>query len=276
MPACEADASQLGQVIMNLVINASEAMENQGGTIRIATGAKYCEPDYLKESYLSESLPAGRYVYLEVSDTGCGMSDDTRARLFDPFFSTKFVGRGLGLAAVLGIVRGHRGAIIGASELGKGSTFTVLLPASERPAVEPAAPKPVLGAWRGSGTVLVVDDEDGVRALAREIFEMLGFEVLTAANGRQGLEVFRAEAERIRLVLLDLTMPEMDGVETFREMRRAHADVRAILSSGYDEQQATARFDGRGLAGFLQKPYTLERFVVAVKQALERESAGEG
>ena len=269
LPTVEADASQLRQIVMNLVINASEAIGDRSGVVAITTGAMHCDRAYLTETYLDESLPEGLYVYLEVADTGCGMSEETRAKIFDPFFTTKFTGRGLGLAAVLGVVRGHRGALKVYSELGKGTTFKVLFPASTQPVLT----EPVTGtgaeAWRGSGTVLVVDDEEEVRGLARFMLAAMGFDVLTAADGREGVALFRTEAERIRLVLLDMTMPHLDGAETFRELRRIRGDVRALLSSGYNEQAATNTFAGKGLAGFIQKPYGFKELQAAVRKVLE-------
>ncbi len=257
LPAVEVDATQMRQVIMNLIINASEALEDQNGFISVASGVMDCDRAFLAESYLDDKLPEGRYVYLEVADTGCGMNDDTRQRIFDPFFTTKFTGRGLGLAAVLGIVRGHQGAIKVYSEPGQGTTFKVLLPAvdwapGER-AVNAAPKSPPLP----GGTILLVDDDPQVRQVASQMLERLGFKVLTAAHGREGLEVFKAGRGEIDCVILDLTMPEMAGEEVFRKLRRLRKDVRVILSSGFNEQDVTQRFAGKGVAGFIQKPYTM-------------------
>ncbi len=256
LPAVESDVTQIRQVIMNLIINASEALGDTRGVITVATGVMACDGIYLAESYLDDGLPEGQYVTLEVSDTGCGMDAETRSRVFDPFFTTKFTGRGLGLAAVLGIVRGHKGAIRVYSELGKGTTFKILLPAvawepGERGgAAEPSVSVP------GGGTVLLVDDDPLVLDVASAMLDQFGFKVLTAVNGREGLELFRAHGEEITCVVLDLTMPVMGGEETFRELRRLRGDVQVILSSGYNEQDVTQRFVGKGLAGFIQKPYT--------------------
>jgi two-component system, cell cycle sensor histidine kinase and response regulator CckA len=255
LPSCEADAAQMRQVIMNLIINASEAIGDQPGTITVSTGVMHCDRAYLAEDCLTPNLAEGAYVYLEVADTGSGMSEATRERIFDPFFTTKFTGRGLGLAAVLGIVRGHRGAIKVASELGKGTTFRVLFPASTQPAPPDLPHEQGPENWRGSGMVLIVDDEQSVRDLARKMLESMGFTVLLAANGQIGVEIFRREAKQVCLVLLDLTMPHLDGEEAFREIRRISSDVPIILSSGYNEQSVIHRFAGKGLAGFIQKPY---------------------
>lgn len=268
LPSVEADASQMRQVIMNLIINASEALGDSSGIITVSTGLMHCNSAYLSETYLDEKLPEGDYVFLEVTDTGCGMSKETLSKVFDPFFTTKFTGRGLGLAALLGIVRGHRGAVKVYSELGKGTTFKVLFPASHSPAQTGSALE-VLEEWRGSGILLVVDDEAVVRNLASEMLQSMGFQVLTAKDGEEAVELFRSRAAEIRLVLLDMTMPRMDGEATFLQMRKIRGDVKAILSSGYNEQTATARFVGRGLAGFIQKPYRYDALQAVVRRVLE-------
>jgi two-component system cell cycle sensor histidine kinase/response regulator CckA len=267
LPAIGADAVQLRQVIMNLVINASEALGDHGGRITITTGVAHKDADGLSSPWLTEELPAGDYVSLEVTDTGDGMDASTLARVFDPFFSTKFTGRGLGLATVLGIVRSHRGSIQVDSEPGLGSSFRVLLPASPAASAADTPPEPAQGAWRGEGVVLVVDDEEVVRQVAGDMLGMMGFEVLNAADGCEAVEQFGRHPE-IRCVLLDLTMPRMDGEETFRELRRLQANAKVILSSGYDEQEATRRFADHGLAGFVQKPYVFETLQRRLRDAL--------
>ena len=260
LPPVEADITQLRQVIMNLITNASEALEDHSGIISVSTGVIECDQAYLAESFLDDNLKEGTYVYMEVSDTGCGMDAETIRKIFDPFFTTKFTGRGLGLAAVLGIVRGHKGAIKVYSEPGQGSTLKILLPAVEW---TPEDRKKDQGSMTLStskgGTVLLVDDDPHVRTVGSHMLSRLGFRVLTATDGFEAVEVFRAEKEKIDCVLLDLTMPRMNGEEAFRELRRLKPDVRVILSSGYNEQEVIQRFSGKGLAGFIQKPYTLSK-----------------
>lgn len=256
LPAVEADATQLRQVIMNLVINASESIGEQNGMISITTGAMDCDRAYLRESWLDDGLSEGQYVYLEITDTGCGMNKETIDRLFEPFFSTKFTGRGLGMAAVLGIVRGHKGAIKIYSEVGKGTTFKVLLPVISGQ-VALVNDLPPDSSWHGCGQVLLVDDESTVRSVGKLMLEELGFEVLTAANGREALLLFKKHRNTLALVLLDLTMPHMGGEEAFAKMRQLDPAVKVVITSGYNEQEITHLFVGKGLSGFIQKPFRL-------------------
>jgi PAS domain S-box-containing protein len=264
LPAIEADVAQVQQVLMNLVINGGEAIGEGCGTVVVTTGAQDVDPADAEKVFGSEIRP-GRYVFIEVHDTGSGMDDETKSKIFDPFFTTKFTGRGLGLAAVLGIVRGHGGAIKVHSSPGCGSTFQVFFPASDRPAAAPVKRAP---RYRGRGSALVIDDDSGVRAAARRIFERFGFEVLEAENGRVGADLFARRAAAITIVLLDMTMPELGGEETFRELQRVRADVPVILTSGYDEIEATRRFTSKGLAGFLQKPFAPEDLAAKLMAAL--------
>jgi PAS domain S-box-containing protein len=268
LSSIEADATQVRQIIMNLVINASDAIGEKSGVISLSTGMMDCDRSYLSETWLNEKLPEGQYVYLEVADTGCGMDQKTLPKIFDPFFTTKFTGRGLGLAAVLGIVRGHKSAIKVYSEKGRGTTFKILFPAGEGIA-EHANWTHVNGKeWRGSGTILLADDEETIRTLGRRMLERMGFSVLTATNGREVLDIFGDHADEITCIILDLTMPHMDGEEAYRELRRARKDVRVILSSGYNEQEITQRFAGKGLAGFIQKPYQTADLAAKLKEIL--------
>lgn len=268
LDSIEADPVQIRQVIMNLIVNAADAIGDRSGVISVNTGVMHCDRAFLSKTYLDESLTPGRYVFLEVTDTGCGMTEEIRGRIFDPFFSTKATGRGLGLAALLGIVRGHRGALQVSSEVGQGTTFQVAFPASDLHAPsQPTGGAPV-ATWRGSGKVLVVDDEEAVRSLVSRMLELMGFTVLSARDGREGVEALRREGENIRLVILDMTMPHLDGAETLREMRRIRGDVKAILSSGYNEQSAIGQFADQGLEGFIQKPYRFDDLVVVIRSVL--------
>jgi len=275
LPAVEADASQLRQVVMNLITNASEAVGEEAGLITVYTGIVEADRKYLDStSFPDQQLGEGRYVVLEVSDTGCGMSPETQARIFEPFFTTKFTGRGLGLAAVLGIVRGHGGTIKIYSEPGRGTTIKVLLPASNR---QPQArsstsqQQPAPEHDLGDRTILVIDDDHSVREVSRAILERAGAQVLTASDGEEGLAVFARESERIDLIILDTTMPRMNGKEAFRRIRQVDASTQVLLTSGYNEQDITSHFAGKGLAGFLQKPYRAQSLLDAVARVLRQQ-----
>jgi two-component system, cell cycle sensor histidine kinase and response regulator CckA len=273
MPPVAADIAQVQQIVMNLVINGAEAIGDQRGTVLVTTGVQNIDEFYVQSLFSSEGIAPGNYVYLEVHDTGCGMDEATKMRIFDPFFTTKFTGRGLGLAAVMGIVRGHKGAIKVYSSPGKGTTFKVFFPAADGTAVGPA---PEVMSFRGEGLALVVDDDQGVREAASRLLEFFGFSVLQAVDGRHGTEVFRLHASEIVVVILDMTMPEMNGEETFREIRRVRSDVPVILTSGYNEIEATRRFTAKGLAGFLQKPFTPKELSQKLALALKPGSRGSG
>jgi CheY-like chemotaxis protein len=260
LPPIEADPSQIRQIVMNLIINASEAIGDRSGTITVSVGATRCDDESLRKSELHDGLSPGLYVHLEVTDTGIGMDAQTRSRIFEPFFSTKFTGRGLGLAAVLGIVRAHKGALKVYSEPGKGTTFKVLFPAledaEEEARTDGSSP---LADWRGKGTILLVDDEESLVALGARMLEHLGFTVLTAADGMQAVELYRERGKEIDLVLMDLTMPHMDGAEAFGALRRLNPSVRVVLASGYSQEDVASRVAGKDLDGVLQKPYTLAK-----------------
>ncbi len=270
LPAIEADPSQMRQVVMNLVINASEAIGEANGTVTVNAGAIQVDQTYLNQFYSAPELSPGSYIFVEVSDTGSGMSPETKAKIFEPFFTTKFTGRGLGLAAVLGIIRGHKGAIKVYSELGQGTSFKFLIPCSSIPAQASNTDFVQNPEWRGSGKVLVVDDEEVVRMVTEEILKSFGFEVLTAVDGRQGVDLYAKHAETITAVVLDMTMPNMNGEEAFREIRKIRGDARVLLVSGYSEQEATTRFSGKGLAGFLQKPFKADDFRRKVRSVVEK------
>ena len=260
LPSIEADAAQLRQVVMNLITNASDALETEDGTITLRTGVSEVDASYLDDTEVGDDLSPGHYVWVEVSDTGCGMSEETRVRMFDPFFTTKTTGRGLGLAATLGIVRGHSGAVRVYSEEGSGTAIKMLFPAGDAEAVV-SAPAGTPVARELKGCVLVVDDHEIVRDLTRRVLERAGLEVLEAADGLECLERYRERGDSIDLVLLDLTMPRLGGEETFTELRRIDPSVRVVLMSGYNAQDMTSHFVGRGLATFIQKPFTVNQLL---------------
>jgi CheY-like chemotaxis protein len=252
---------------MNLVINAGEAIGNHDGLITVRTRARRIDDRYIQTHPEAAELLPGEYVALQVRDTGCGMDGATKAKVFDPFFSTKFTGRGLGLAAVAGIVRSHKGAIIVSSHPGKGSIFDVLLPAVARPARWPSEPAPRV-APEGSGVVLVIDDEPVVRQIAKRALERHGYSVLLAYDGLAAIHVFKRHPGKIDLAILDLSMPGMSGEETLPELRKIRPEVKVLVSSGYSESEAMTLFQGQQVYGFLQKPYTPARIAEMVKLAM--------
>jgi PAS domain S-box-containing protein len=267
LPPVKADLSQLQQLVMNLVLNAAEAVGEGIGTVRVRTGLEEVNESYLQETFTADWISPGTYVYLEVQDTGCGMTEEIKSKIFDPFFTTKLSGRGLGLAAVLGIVRGHRGAIEVVSTPGEGTTFKVLLPAATRQTVELRAESPPRDV-AGTGSLLVVDDEELVRCVAKDVLEAYGYEVLEAANGQEAVELFRQRPDHIAGVLLDMSMPVMGGEEALRQLKEIRSDVRVVLSSGYDESDAIQRLAGESSVDFIQKPYTPAALAEKMKKVL--------
>ena len=264
----EADVAQIHQVILNLMTNAAESFDEHGGVVTIETGLADCTRDYLDGTVLGRELPEARYAFVEVRDDGSGMEAETMSKIFHPFFTTKFVGRGLGLAATLGIVRAHGGAVEVTSELGRGSTFRVLFPESSHPVEDTDAPSDELEGWRGEGTVLLVDDEEAVRSVAARMLSLLGFDTLVATGGREAVELVRQRAGELRAVLLDLTMPDQDGAETLREIRRLAPQLHVLISSGYGEKEVMDRVDDRASVPFVQKPYSVAKLRSALRRVL--------
>jgi PAS domain S-box-containing protein len=269
LPELEVDATQLRQVVMNLVINASEAIGERPGAITVRTGVRQVDAAMLREFVTDPDLPEGPYVFLEVTDTGSGMDADTLNRIFDPFFTTKFSGRGLGLAAVLGIVRGHAGALRVASTPGAGTMFCLLLPPAQGIAKAPAereSPAP----FRGSGTVLVVDDEPAIRELIELVLQALGFVVATAGDGNAALEAARRLDSALCAVLMDVGMPGLSSEETLRGMREAGLQAPVIVMSGHAATEVRERFAGLPVAAFLAKPFTGADVRARLEQVLGR------
>ncbi len=258
LPDVYGDKNQLTQLIMNLMTNASEAMQGKPGSIILRTGVSHLDAADFHAMYMAGELEAGDFAWLEVKDTGCGMDAGTIARIFDPFFTTKESGSGLGLAALLGIVRSHCGTLSVESEPGAGACFKVFFPSLggffTRDDVLQHSSELQLHAGL-QGLVLVVDDEAAVRDVATRLLEREGIRVLTACDGRQAVDVFRQHADDITLVLMDLTMPDMDGEQAFHAIRAIRSDAVVMLSSGFSESEAAQRLYRHGLTGFIQKPY---------------------
>jgi signal transduction histidine kinase/CheY-like chemotaxis protein len=258
LPPVEADIAQMQQVIMNLVTNASEAIGDQEGVITLTTGTRLLDAEGIQQDFPGQEVHPGTFVMLAVADTGCGMDERTKEHLFEPFFTTKFSGRGLGLSALLGILKGHHAGIQIDTELGKGSVFRAFFPAHDGAVTERAARSDVEDdPTLPRGTVLLVDDEAVVLASTRTMLEELGYEVIKARDGMEALERFEEHAPHLAVVLLDLTMPRMDGHETLRELRKRAPGVRVILCSGYHEQEALRNIHSGDSVGFLHKPFSL-------------------
>ena len=272
LPAILADTSQLQQVVMNLVINGSEALEGREGRVTLRTAMEYLEEDDLGVIFAGQDMTPGEYVVLEVEDNGHGMSPETLARIFDPFFTTKFQGRGLGLAAMLGIVKGHHGGIKVYSEVGKGTRFKLFFPTSfESP--QAADTESSYQVYMSSGLVLVVDDEEDVRTTLSLKLKRMGFEVLQAEDGREGLRCFEEHRGQLRLVVTDLTMPHMDGAESFLAMRALDPTIPVLMVSGFTEPEAVDHLLQMGLAGVMPKPIRFTPFAEKIRDILEKENA---
>ena len=265
----EGDATQLRQVVMNLITNASEALNESGGEILLRSRVLDITEDFLKGNHIEVTPAPGRYCFIEIIDTGCGMDEETLSRIFDPFFTTKFTGRGLGLAAVIGIIKGHSGGLMVRSELGIGTTVTFCLPYVEKAAGAEKSKNVEPKNFSGNGCILVVDDEDFVRELAVNLLEEIGYSTISVCDGEEAVDVFRKERHNIRAVLMDLTMPKMSGAEAFRLIREIAPDARIILTSGYSEQMATRGIASEGLSGFLQKPYSIDAMIHELNRVLE-------
>jgi PAS domain S-box-containing protein len=267
LPLVDADVGQIQQVLMNLVINGAEAIGAGGGTVTVTTGLQTIGPgDDRFWRTTGQPLPPANYVLLEVRDDGPGMDAETLSRIFDPFFSTKFTGRGLGLAAVLGIVKGHRGGLSVESEPGRGTVFRLLFAPSREASV--ARPAAATAPGRERLRLLLIDDEEIVREMVTEVLESEGLEVVAAADGEQGIALFRKMAAEINVVLLDLSMPGLTGEETFSRLSALRSDVPVILSSGYDRAEATRRFEGRTPSGFIQKPYRPDELLAEIRRCV--------
>jgi len=275
IPDIMGDVAQIQQVIMNLITNASEAIEIQAGRIKLSTGQVNCDRNCLSKSRLEEKPEPGRFVYLEVSDNGAGMAEKTQHQIFDPFFTTKFTGRGLGMSAVLGIVKAHSGALFLDSAPGRGTTIRVIFPTAENASVSPgmetahAETVSYVSDAPTSGTVLIVDDEKSVLKVCVAMVTLCGFSTITASDGVEAVNTFRLRSNEIDLVLMDLTMPNMDGVAAMQELRRIKPDIRIILSSGFNEQELDERISNQNPSGFIRKPYSMKSLEAELRRVMQ-------
>ena len=264
----EADQSQLSQVIMNLITNASDALMSEPGQIQVATGIDRFDSSDLKSYQIGDATVPGTYVWLKVSDNGCGMDPETQEKMFDPFFTTKFTGRGLGMAAVRGIVLRHQGHIQIVSQPGGGTTCTLLLPSANSASVVPVRQtSETLETKRKR--IMIVDDETKVRRTLERVLRISDFDVIQACDGRDAIEIYRKEHDSIDGILLDLSMPNLDGEETFRELKKIRTDVRVVLNSGYAEEDILNRMKGAGFAGLLHKPTPTKILIATLRKVTE-------
>ncbi len=267
LPCLNGDGAQMQQIVMNLVINAADAIAENNGVIRIQTGLMQVDAAYLSSTYLDVNLPEGSYIYLDVADTGCGMNKQTQASIFEPFFTTKPTGRGLGMSAVLGIIRSHRGAIKIDSIVGKGTTFRIVFPVqSSNPSNDPSVIFSEAEKLQSQGTILLADDDDDVRRTETKILESIGFQVLTAVDGNSALEIYRQHGKEIAAVILDLSMPQMDGKACFTELKKMNHDVKVILTSGFNK--ANVGDWTSDVSGFIQKPYRIKVLKNLLKEVI--------
>ena len=276
IPDIMGDTAQIQQVVMNLITNAAEAIEIQPGRITLSTGQQNCDLACLSKSRLEEKPAPGNFVYLEVRDTGIGMSTQVQERIFDPFFTTKFTGRGLGMSALLGIIKAHSGGLFLESAPGKGTTIRVIFPAAEDAVLTPAesepAPSetpPVIDDSPLSGTVLVVDDEKSVLKICATMVKLCGFSTITASDGAEAVKTFRQRSDEIDLILMDLTMPNMDGVAAMHELRSIKPDIKIILSSGFNEQELDERISDQNPSGFIRKPYSMSNLETELRRVMQ-------
>jgi CheY-like chemotaxis protein len=271
IPLIEGDPSQLGQVVMNLIINSSEAIGSEQGVVDVSLARIKVLAGKAYEDYHGKPITHGEYVCLEVTDNGCGMDDAAKWRIFEPFYTTKFTGRGLGMSAVLGIIKSHNGALQLFSQLGYGTTFKVYLPVpiseinGEENQIESTSP----ASWQGSGTILLVEDEDQVRDIAKELLEILGFTVIEAVHGKEALDLYQKNAKEITLVLTDMGMPVMDGYELFHKLKSLNPVLPIIVSSGYGDVEVSSRIGSDNIAGTISKPYNPSQLREVLQSALE-------
>ena len=266
LPQITGDSVQLRQVIMNLVLNAAEAVGEKAGTVSLSTGIMDFEPETMTGfTPNEEEIPPGKYLFLTIADDGVGIEEEIRQRIFEPFYSTKFTGRGLGLPAVLGIVNNHKGTIRFLSEEGKGTSFTVLLPCDDQVLLNANMPESML---KKAVTVLIVDDESLVHDVAGETLRRAGFNVISAYDGREGLRKFMEFESQISLVILDLTMPYLTGDEVFRRIRKSNSEVKIAITSSYAEEMVMQQFQGKDVAGFLPKPISPSKLLKRINTIL--------
>ena len=271
-PRLRADASQLRQIVMNLIINASEAIGEAQGKVLVTLKKTAINAGQEQKDHLGKPIPPGSYICLEVTDDGCGMDEDTIRRIFEPFYTTKFVGRGLGMSAVLGIITAHKGALQLVSQPGFGTSFKMYLPIESNELAGCDAPEQLSSvAWTGSGTILLVEDEEQIKQIMAAMLTSLGFSVLGASNGKEALEMYQKYAADITLVLTDIGMPVMDGYELFNKLKELKPELPIIISSGFGENVITSRIARADIAGLIIKPFKFDLLSNLLKSVVENQ-----
>ncbi|MFZ4855676.1 MAG: PAS domain S-box protein [Desulfuromonadaceae bacterium] len=271
IPTITGDASQIRQIVMNLIINAAEAIGDAEGEIAVKLAKAEIKAGQTEKDHLGVIIPAGRYICFEVTDNGCGMDDDTRRKIFEPFYTTKFTGRGLGMSAVLGIIKAHNGALQFESQPGQGTTFKVYLPAQlSKSEAEESRQNAVSASWHGSGTILLAEDEVQVKSIAIALLQKLGFNVIDAANGKEALELYQQNAADITMVVTDMGMPVMNGYELFYKLKKLNPKLPIIISSGFGEGDIASKIPREEIAGLINKPYNFDHLRDVLKGVVER------
>ena len=271
LPAIMGDDSQLRQIVMNLIINASESIGDIQGEVRVSLSKAVIKAGQSENDHNGKTIPPGEYLCLEVTDSGCGMDDESKRRIFEPFYTTKFTGRGLGMCAVLGIITSHDGALQLFSQPGHGTTFKVYLPAQvSAVTVEETVQQITPAPWKGNATILLAEDEEQVTMILKTMLETLGFTVIEAADGREALDLYQKNAADITLVMADMGMPVMDGYELFHELKKLNPVLPVIVSSGFGDAEVTSRIVREDIAGIISKPYYYDQLREVLKSVLER------
>ncbi len=271
VPEISGDSAQIQQVIMNLIINAAEAIGNNNGTIKISLEKHFVRSGHEHRDFFGTIMPSATYACLTVSDNGCGMDAETQKRIFEPFYTTKLAGRGLGMSAVLGIIKSHNGSLQLSSTLGGGTTFKVYLPVCAGTDVNDFTPTTGLFLpGKGRGTVLLVDDEESIRIIGSALLKAMGFSVMTAPNGRDALDKYREHGSEIDLILLDLMMPVMSGIDTFQALRGINPEIPIVICSGYSVEGIMEELKNDHHAAVIQKPYKPEQLRNTLMKLLEK------
>ncbi len=277
MPPIRGDASQLQQTVMNLILNAAEAIGEAQGVVLVTLAKTVIEPGQSDIDYFGKAIPPGGYIVMEVDDNGCGMDEETLSRIFEPFYTTKFTGRGLGMSAVLGIITAHQGALQLFSQAGQGTAFKVYLPAQiNTVAEENIVPPAVEEQWKGSGTVLLAEDEVLITVILKDMLEELGFTVITATNGKEALELYQKNAADITMVVTDIGMPIMSGYEMFYELKKLNPQLPIIISSGFGDKEVTTTIPRDAVADMLTKPYNFELLKKVLRGVVEETALKQG